>query len=101
MSLSSKIFSPFFHVYEPSHMTCNHGQRVQGEEQGGVLHSAWCSLAPSIITPLEELPAAAAQCSAGAFLTPSGHKAVSLIIVHLEYSPLMDLLLSALYPWAF
>ena len=27
------LFFPFFHVFEPSHMTCKHGQRVQGEEQ--------------------------------------------------------------------
>ena len=55
MSLSSKIFSPFVHVCKPSDMRCNHGQRVQGEEQLGVPHSALCSLAPSVVTPSEEL----------------------------------------------
>ena len=95
ISLSSMIFFPFVHVCDPSLRTCSHGRRVQGEEQWGVPYSAYCPLAPSSATPLEELPAAAAECSAETFVTPTGHKAVSLIAAHLECSHLTDLPISA------
>ena len=84
-----------FHVCKPSPRTCSHVRRVQGEEQWGEPHSAWCRLLPSIATRPEELPAAGAQYSAAAFVSPSGHKAVSLIIAHLECSHLTDLPKSA------
>lgn len=60
-----------------------------------VPYSAQCPLAPSSTTPPEELPAAAAECSVANFVTPTGHKAVSLIDAHLKCSHLTDLPISA------
>ena len=48
-------------------------------------------LLPSSATSLEKLPAAAAECSVAASVTPSGHKAVSLILAYLECRHLTDL----------
>ena len=87
------ILSSVFFV--PSLRTCSHVQRVQGEEKGSPLHSAWCGLAPFSATPPEELPAAAAECSAVTLVTPTRHKAVSLIAAHFKSSHLTDLPISA------
>ena len=46
------------------------------------------TLPGAVERPPEELPAAAAQCSAVTLVIPTGHKAVSSITVHLEYSHL-------------
>ena len=84
------FFVPFVHVFHSSLRTCSHDQRVQCEEYGGSPHSARCSLAPSSATPPEELPAAAAKCSAVTLVILTRHKAVSLIAAHLECSHRMD-----------
>ena len=84
MKLMSLTFRTIFLVCKSSIRTCSHGQRVQGEEQWGVPHSARCCLLPSSATPLEELPAASEQRSAVAFVTPTGQKAVCLILAHLD-----------------
>ena len=59
--LSSVFFVLFVHVFHSFLRTCSHGRRVQGEEYGGLPHSALCSLASSSATPPEELLQSAVQ----------------------------------------
>ena len=71
--------------------------RVKNSE----VYSAQCPLVHSSASPLEEVPTAAAEFSAATFVTPTSHKAVSLIIAHRECSNLKYLPISHFNSWCF